>query len=528
MMISVVVPAHNAGKTIDNCIRALQRQTIDAERYEIIIVDDDSDDDTRCRAEALGAKVIGQKRARAAAARNRGIAAASGAIVCFTDADCRPRADWLAEITAPLKDPEIIGCKGTYASTQRELVARFVQLEYEDKYDLMRRQPDIDFVDTYSAAYRREILLANGGFDAKIRFVEDQELSFRLAARGYKMRFQPAAVVEHLHSPTLRRYFSKKFNIGYWKAQIVRRYPERGFRDSHTPQILKIQMALIALLLTALAVTLVATWSIVVAAGLLFVFLATTLPFAKKAWPKDRAVALSAPALLAVRATALGLGYGWGTLRPLRGTSGEEVTIGGLNYLLKRIIDVFGALIGLAFLLLASPFVIVAIRLSSTGKVLFRHQRVGQAGRPFTMYKFRTMASGAEMELDDLIDVGRLDEPAFKLERDPRVTKVGAFLRRWSLDETPQFWNVLRGQMSLVGPRPEETRIVALYNNSQRRRLSVKPGMTGPMQVAGRADLSLNERVALEVEYIEHYSLWRDLKIIARTFPAVIRGDGAR
>lgn len=144
------------------------------------------------------------------------------------------------------------------------------------------------------------------------------------------------------------------------------------------------------------------------------------------------------------------------------------------------------------------------------------------------MYKFRTMEASAESELDALIDLKSLDEPVFKLERDPRVTEVGGFLRRWSLDETPQFWNVLRGQMSLVGPRPEETRIVALYDDDQRRRLSVKPGMTGPMQVSGRADLSMNERLQLEVQYIENYSLWRDIKIIARTLPAIMKGEGAR
>ena len=352
------------------------------------------------------------------------------------------------------------------------------------------------------------------------------------------MRFQPAAVVEHQHSPTIGRYFRKKFSIGYWKAQIVRRYPERGIRDSHTPQVLKIQMALIALALTAMIASFVASSHLRALAAdlrlalsltaLLVVFLATTIPFALKAWSKDKTVALAAPLLLAVRATALGLGYVWGTLRPLKGISGEEVTIGGLNYLLKRIIDILGSFVGLTCLLLASPFIIVAIAVSSPGKILFRQPRVGQGGRQFIMYKFRTMGAGAETELDDLIDLNGLDEPAFKLDNDPRVTRVGAFLRRWSLDEMPQFWNVLKGQMSLVGPRPEETRIVALYNDEQRRRLAVKPGMTGPMQVSGRADLSMNDRLKLEVAYIENYSLWRDVTIIARTLPAIVKGDGAR
>ena len=107
------------------------------------------------------------------------------------------------------------------------------------------------------------------------------------------------------------------------------------------------------------------------------------------------------------------------------------------------------------------------------------------------------------------------------------MTRLGRFLRRWSLDELPQFWNVLRGEMSLVGPRPEELEVVADYSDWHRARLAVKPGLTGPMQVNGRGDLSLDERVRLEIDYIEHYSIWKDCQILLKTLPAVIRGDGA-
>ncbi|MCB0051414.1 MAG: sugar transferase, partial [Caldilinea sp.] len=134
----------------------------------------------------------------------------------------------------------------------------------------------------------------------------------------------------------------------------------------------------------------------------------------------------------------------------------------------------------------------------------------------------------AEEQLPALVDLQRLDEPAFKLPQDPRVTRVGRILRRTSLDEAPQFYNVLRGDMSLVGPRPEEERIVQLYQDHHRRRLAVKPGLTGPMQVSGRGDLSFADRLQLELDYIEHYSLWRDFAILARTLPAIIHGNGAR
>jgi lipopolysaccharide/colanic/teichoic acid biosynthesis glycosyltransferase len=129
--------------------------------------------------------------------------------------------------------------------------------------------------------------------------------------------------------------------------------------------------------------------------------------------------------------------------------------------------------------------------------------------------------------LPELVNLADLPEPAFKLHPDPRVTRVGRVLRRISLDEAPQFINVLTGEMSLVGPRPEEERVVALYADAQRRRLAVKPGMTGPMQIRGRGNLTFAQRIGLELEYIDQYSLWRDIAIILRTIPAIVRGDGA-
>lgn len=525
---SVIVPAYNAAETIGACVNALQQQTVDPTCYEVIVVDDGSTDDTGRIASAAGAQVLHQPRSRPAAARNTGIRAARGQLVCFTDADCEPTREWLARLTAPFADPAVTGCKGTYATRQRSLIARFVQVEYEDKYDLLTGQRYIDFIDTYSAAYRREALLANNGFDETFPYLEDQELSFRLAARGYKMVFQPEAVVYHRHAPTLAAYFRKKFIIGFWKAQVVRRFPERGVKDSHTPQVMKAQMGLMALFLLAGAATLLMPLTGLVAALLLFAFLLTTIPFMRKTWRRDPAVTPVAPLLLAARALGLGFGYGWGLVRPRPGITGTQATIGGLDYLAKRSLDVAGGLAGVSVTVLLSPLIALAIKLDSPGPVFFRQERVGQGGQPFTIYKFRSMHQGAEARLEELLALDELPEPVFKLADDPRRTRVGKFLRRWSLDELPQFWNVLRGEMSLVGPRPEEARIVAHYSDWHRRRLAAKPGITGPMQVNGRGDLSLDERVRLELDYIENYSFWRDLRLLARTFPAVFQGKGAR
>ena len=142
------------------------------------------------------------------------------------------------------------------------------------------------------------------------------------------------------------------------------------------------------------------------------------------------------------------------------------------------------------------------------------------------MIKLRTMVIGAEQRVMDVLHKSKLTGPAFKIPNDPRVTKVGRFLRRWSLDEIPQFWNVLKGDMSLVGPRPEELRIVEMYNDYQRQRLMVKPGLTGPMQVHGRGGLDFDKRLQLELDYLRNYTLFEDIKIIFKTFSAIMSGEG--
>ncbi len=194
---------------------------------------------------------------------------------------------------------------------------------------------------------------------------------------------------------------------------------------------------------------------------------------------------------------------------------------------LKRTLDV---VVSATLLVLLSPLLlaIAVFILADSGRpALFRQRRAGQDGEPFTMVKFRTMVQGAEEQLDRLVDLRELDEPAFKIVDDPRVTRAGRLLRRFSLDELPQFFNVLKGEMSLVGPRPEEEAVVALYDERQRIRLAVKPGMTGPMQVYGRGDLSFEERLAMERDYLDNLSLTGDLAILLRTPGAIVRRQGA-
>jgi len=322
-MISVIIPAYNAGQTIDRCLDALALQTVSQDSYEIVVVDDDSSDDTRVRVQAHGGvQLLTQHHAGPAAARNLGVERAVGEIVLFTDADCAPAQDWIERMIAPLRSAaedldttSIVGVKGVYRTAQRELVARFVQLEYEDKYDHMARQGSIDFIDTYSAGYRRDVFLANGGFDSSfpVASVEDQEFSFRLAERGYSMVFVPEAVVTHCgHPRTLCAYWRRKFKIGYWKVQVHARHPGKLVRDSHTPQSLRAQILLVGLLGICVLGGLFwppLRWGIGISGA---AFLLTALPFVRKAWRQDRPVAAVAPFLLFVRSLALGTGFAAG------------------------------------------------------------------------------------------------------------------------------------------------------------------------------------------------------------------------
>ena len=193
----------------------------------------------------------------------------------------------------------------------------------------------------------------------------------------------------------------------------------------------------------------------------------------------------------------------------------------------KRCLDVTVSLVALVVLSPLLVAIAVAIRVAGPGPVLFVQERAGAHGRPFRILKFRTMEPGADTRVGELVDIGELEEPAFKLRDDPRVTSVGRVLRRTSLDELPQLVNVLCSDMSLVGPRPEQVEIVEQYTLEQRFRLLVKPGMTGPMQVYGRGALRFDGRLAVERDYIESVSFGRDLRILALTIVAVLRRRGA-
>lgn len=200
----------------------------------------------------------------------------------------------------------------------------------------------------------------------------------------------------------------------------------------------------------------------------------------------------------------------------------------GVKRFSKRIFDVAGSSL---LIVLSSPMLIavaIAIRSTSPGGILYHQERIGLGGSPFGMWKFRSMIKDADDQLESLLDAqGKSAEPLFKVTNDPRITKVGRFLRRSSLDEFPQLFNVLLGQMSLVGPRPQRDAEVALYDDAAHRRLMMKPGMSGLWQVSGRSKMSWDDAIRLDLYYVENWSMTGDVIILWRTIRAVALGDGA-
>jgi len=204
----------------------------------------------------------------------------------------------------------------------------------------------------------------------------------------------------------------------------------------------------------------------------------------------------------------------------------QWLTYGGDT--LKRAFDV---LVSSILLILLTPFLLLialAVWVEDGGSILFAQTRVGQFGRLFKMYKIRSMCPDADQKLKDLLGKNQQKEGiTFKLKDDPRMTRVGKWLRKYSFDELPQLYNVLIGDMSLVGPRPPVPREVAMYRLSDRRRLAAKPGITCIWQISGRSEIDFSGQVGLDVGYIETQSFWRDLKILVMTIPAVLSGKGA-
>lgn len=213
--------------------------------------------------------------------------------------------------------------------------------------------------------------------------------------------------------------------------------------------------------------------------------------------------------------------------RPWLGDDAGLLAASDRRLKVKRVVAVITSVV--ALLMLSPLFLLtaMAIKLTSSGPVFFKQKRAGKGGREFDFYKFRTMEVGAEDERDDLIDLNEVSGPVFKIKDDPRMTSIGKFLRRTSIDELPQLWNVLRGDMCLVGPRPLPVMEAEACSDWERQRLLATQGITCIWQVSGRCELDFETWVKMDIEYIRNWSLWLDLKLLAKTLPAVLSGRGA-
>jgi exopolysaccharide biosynthesis polyprenyl glycosylphosphotransferase len=196
--------------------------------------------------------------------------------------------------------------------------------------------------------------------------------------------------------------------------------------------------------------------------------------------------------------------------------------------LFKRIFDVAGGLVGLAILVMVYPFLAIVIKMTSKGPVFFKQVRVGKNGKRFVIYKFRSMGNDAEKRKQELMELNECDGAVFKMKDDPRVTPIGKIMRKLSLDELPQFINVVKGEMSLVGTRPPTPDEVSKYQKWHHRRISIRPGITGMWQVSGRnAITNFDEIVKLDLKYIDNWSIWEDIKIIIKTVLILFKREGA-
>jgi GT2 family glycosyltransferase len=318
-MISVIIPVKNGVATIQNGLRSLLSQKNCEEAIEVIVVDDGSSDKSAQLAEEAGAMVIRQAYAGPAAARNKGVRAAQGEIILFTDADCVPDQNWVKEMTRPFGDPQVMGVKGVYRTHQTSTIARVIQLEFEERYELLQRYPTIDFVDTYSAGFRSQVFRRLGGFDEAFPYPnnEDVDFSYRMSKAGYKMVFNCHAVVYHSHPDNLLRYFRLKFGRAYWRTITYRLHPDKIIKDTYTPFNLKLQIVSLYLFTISILILMIFPQLVYLSLLTFLIFLLAMSPFIHFVLSKEPTLLIPAILLAMLRAFAFCLGIPAGLLGSL-------------------------------------------------------------------------------------------------------------------------------------------------------------------------------------------------------------------
>ena len=314
MKASIVIPTYNGQDTLSECLAAISQQT--HADFEVIIVDDGSTDTTAALVKEFTKKdkrfkLIQQQNAGPARARNQGARAAQNPILVFIDDDCTADTHWLAEMLKPFSNKEIVGVQGRYKTKQKELAARFGQIEIDHRYSIMARKEYIDFIGSYAAAYSKKVFLEAGGFDETFRIPsgEDPELSYRLAEQGHKMVFNPGAIVYHYHPASLYAYLRTKFYRAFWRVRMYKKHTNKIVKDSYTPQGLKFQMlffyAGIIGILGSIIFPPLLFWGSVGWFGVIVL----SLPFSVWALFRDPTVGLLSPIIIFLRTASFCAGF---------------------------------------------------------------------------------------------------------------------------------------------------------------------------------------------------------------------------
>ncbi len=309
---SVVIPMYNAEKSIGKTIKSLLGQNYPKSKYDIIVVDDGSTDGSvevvkKCK----GVKLILQKHAGPAVARNRGVRHSEGGILLFTDADCIASKNWIRNMTEPFKNEKVVAVAGTYkTANSKNVISRFIGYEIKARHDAMTKQHSIDFVGTFSAAYRRKVFLEFGGFDENFQRAsgEDTDLSFQISKANGLIVFKPDAYVYHHHPETLMTMLRKKFWMGYWRVPLYKKHADKLFRHSYTPKTVFVSEVLLAATIVFSILSLLGTLPVdFVFYSFILVFL-LTLPLSLNIFVKDKLVGILSPWIIIFRNLATGLG----------------------------------------------------------------------------------------------------------------------------------------------------------------------------------------------------------------------------
>jgi glycosyltransferase involved in cell wall biosynthesis len=323
MKISIVIPCFNAAENLPQVISALNSQSI--KPNEIIIADDGSTDNTKNIINYFAKlkkniKYCWQKNAGPAKARNFGAKKANGEIIVFIDSDCIPEKNWLKEMISPFKDKAVGGVQGTYKTKQTGLIARFVQVEIEERYEKMKKaqkEGTLDWIGSYSAAYRTEAYKKLNGFDETFPIAsgEDPELSYRLKKSGYNIVFNPNAIVYHTHPDDLLKYLKTKFFRAYYRPKMYSKHKEKIVKDSYTPQSLKLQIIIIYALVPCLIGSIFINWILLIVAGLILLHASFGAKLFIFAFKKNPIIALASIPILLLRNAFFAAGLIFGMIK---------------------------------------------------------------------------------------------------------------------------------------------------------------------------------------------------------------------